>query len=236
MQWQSEAIQNAINHYNIQAVALNPPRPKISWKDIADYSFIGEFDLLRHSQVDIWTNDWAKPAHREATTKYFKLCRAHEEVTRLNVEIRRLCTAMHTEEIQTSAVIQDLLISDQRLAQELQCQWCSRAAINAVHSYHLDRIESLTGFSGVRGVGVHAPTTVVQHTSTTLNDHADSGKFYLLLRNFKLIYLTAATQTRNVDDIGALISSDYTDMDAIDREECDMTTEDMADYLHSIID
>ncbi|KAG2741541.1 hypothetical protein P692DRAFT_20880086 [Suillus brevipes Sb2] len=177
LQRRSEAIRNAINRYNIQAVALNPPCPKISWKDIADYSFIGEFDLLRHSRTDIRTNDWTKPAHREATTMYFKLCRAHEEVMRLNVEIRRLRTAMHTEEIETTAVIQDLLISDQRLARELQHQWRSRAAINAVHSYRLDRIESLTGFSGVRGVGVRAPTTVVQHTSTALNDHADPGKF-----------------------------------------------------------
>ncbi|KAG1905039.1 uncharacterized protein F5891DRAFT_918631, partial [Suillus fuscotomentosus] len=119
----SEAIRNAINRYNIQAVALNPLRPKISWKDIADYSFLGEFDLLRHSRTDIRTNNWAKPAHREATTKYFKLSRAHEEVMRLNVEIRRLRTAIHTEEIQTTAVIQDLLISDPRLARELQHHW-----------------------------------------------------------------------------------------------------------------
>ncbi|KAG1774225.1 hypothetical protein EV702DRAFT_1180815 [Suillus placidus] len=182
LQRRSEAIRNAINRYNIQAVALNPPRPKISWKDIADYSFIGEFDLLRHSRTDIWTNDWAKPAHCEATTKYFKLHQAHEEVTRLNVEIRRLCTAMHTEEIQTTAVIQDLLISDQTLAHELQHHWCSRAAINAVHTYRLNSV------------------------------------------------------TQNVDDIGAIISSDYTDMDAIDCEEHDTTTEDMADFLHSIID
>ncbi|KAG1843421.1 hypothetical protein C8R48DRAFT_540996, partial [Suillus tomentosus] len=101
---------------------------------------------------------WAKPAHREATTKYFKLSRAHEEVTRLNVEIHRLRTAIHTEEIQTTAVIQDLLISDPRLARELQHRWRSRAAINAVHSYRLDHIESLHGFSGVRGVGVRIPT------------------------------------------------------------------------------
>ncbi|KAG1787787.1 uncharacterized protein HD556DRAFT_1198465, partial [Suillus plorans] len=132
LQQHSEAIRNAINRYNIQAVALNPPHPKILWKDIADYSFLGEFDLLRHLRTDIRTNDWAKPAHRKATTKYFKLCRAHKEVTRLNVEIRRLRTAIHTEEIQTTAIIQDLLISDQRLACELQHHWRSRAAINAV--------------------------------------------------------------------------------------------------------
>ncbi|KAG2120042.1 hypothetical protein DEU56DRAFT_928749 [Suillus clintonianus] len=166
LQRRSEAIRNAINRYNIQAIALNPPRPKISWKDIADYSFLGEFDLLRHSRTDIRSEDWAKPAHREATTKYFKLCRAHEEITRLNVEIRRLRTAIHAEQVQTTAVIEDLRLSDPKLAEELQRQWCSRAAINAVHLHRLDRIECLTGFSGVRGVGMTLAQLLVLTTLT----------------------------------------------------------------------
>ncbi|KAG1775916.1 hypothetical protein EV702DRAFT_944194, partial [Suillus placidus] len=92
---------------------------------------------------------WAKPAHREATTKYFKLCRAHEELMQLNVEIHRLRTAIHTEQVQTTAVIEDLRLSDLKLAEELQRQWCLRAAINAVHLHRLDRIECLAGFLGV---------------------------------------------------------------------------------------
>ncbi|KAG1827855.1 hypothetical protein DFJ58DRAFT_672461, partial [Suillus subalutaceus] len=95
----SEAIQNAINHYNVQAFTLNPPRQKISWKDIADYSFLGEFDLLHNSRTDIRNSDWVTPAHREVTTKYFKLCRAHKEITWLNVEVHRLHTAIHDEEL-----------------------------------------------------------------------------------------------------------------------------------------
>ncbi|KAG1902920.1 uncharacterized protein F5891DRAFT_948438, partial [Suillus fuscotomentosus] len=73
LQWWSETIWKAITCYNIQAAALNPPRPKISWKDIAEYGFLAEFDLLHHSHTDIRSNDWAKPAHQEATTKYLKL-------------------------------------------------------------------------------------------------------------------------------------------------------------------
>ncbi|KAG1862692.1 hypothetical protein F4604DRAFT_1882297 [Suillus subluteus] len=99
LQWHSEAIQNAINCYNIQAVALNPLHLKISWKDITDYSFLGN-------------EDWAKPAHREATTKYFKLCQAHEELMQLNVKICRLRTAIHDEQVQTTAMIEDLHLLD----------------------------------------------------------------------------------------------------------------------------
>ncbi|KAG2752758.1 hypothetical protein P692DRAFT_20723416, partial [Suillus brevipes Sb2] len=42
----SDAIQNAIICYNTQAALLVPPRPKLTWKDIVEYSFLGEFDLL----------------------------------------------------------------------------------------------------------------------------------------------------------------------------------------------
>ncbi|KAG1728427.1 hypothetical protein EDB19DRAFT_1897395 [Suillus lakei] len=125
LQWHSETIRKDITRYNVQAAALNPPHPNISWKDIADYSFIAEFDLLRHSRAGIRSNDWAKPAHREATTKYFKLLRAREEIDRLNIEFRRLHTVIHDEELQVAGIIHDLLISDPLLGCELKCQWHS---------------------------------------------------------------------------------------------------------------
>ncbi|KAG0698743.1 hypothetical protein DFH29DRAFT_983794 [Suillus ampliporus] len=105
----SEAIRNAINRYNTQAAVLNLPHPKLSWKDIAEYSFVGEFDLLHHSSTDVRELDWMKPAHYEATTKYFKLLCDQEEVSHLNVE-----------EIETKKVIEDLQSSNPLLASELQ--------------------------------------------------------------------------------------------------------------------
>lgn len=156
LQRRSEAIRNAINRYNTQAAALNPPRPKLSWKDIAEYSFLGEFDLLRHSRTDIRELDWTKPAHREATTKYFKLLRAREEVSRLNVEVRRLRTFVHDEEMETNKVITDLQLSYPLLASELQRQWRSRLATNMFHIFRLNQIENLPSYSGMRGIGVHS--------------------------------------------------------------------------------
>lgn len=114
---------------------------------------------MRDSRTDIRSNDWAKPAHREATTKYFRLCRAREEITRLNVEVRRLRTAIHDETAETSATIDSLLVSDPLLSAELKRQWRLRAAINAVHSFRLDQIESLAGFSGIRGTGTRLHPT-----------------------------------------------------------------------------
>lgn len=130
---------------------------------------------MRYSRSDIRSSDWATPAHREATTKHFKLCQAREEITRLDVEVRRLCTAIHDEEFHVSAIIQDLLISNPQLGKELQCQCRARMAINAVHSSRLDRIERLPGFSGIRGVGVHLHSTLSSNDAESAHP-AHAGK------------------------------------------------------------
>ncbi|KAF8120560.1 hypothetical protein EV363DRAFT_1094912, partial [Boletus edulis] len=141
LQRRSAAIRTAITRYNMQAQALNPPRPKISWKEITDYSFLGEFDLLRYSREDARSNDWTKPAYREATAKFFKLQRAREEILRLNVEVRRLYTAIHDEEIAVSTAIQNLTDSDHLLALEMRRWWKERAAVNSVHLHRLAQIQ-----------------------------------------------------------------------------------------------
>lgn len=64
----------------MQAAAPNPLHLKLSWKDIVDYSFLGEFGLLRYSRTDIREADWTKPAYCEATTKHFKLLHARRGV------------------------------------------------------------------------------------------------------------------------------------------------------------
>ncbi|KAH7920575.1 hypothetical protein BV22DRAFT_985142, partial [Leucogyrophana mollusca] len=123
-----------------------PPRPTISWKEIADYTFLGEFDLLRQSHSDPRCEDWTKPAQHEATIKYFKLQCAREEIARLNVEIRRLRTSIHDKEVVTTQIITNLLDTNHSLGLELQRQWQTRVAVNAIHIYRLDQIECLLGF------------------------------------------------------------------------------------------
>ncbi|KAG1895009.1 uncharacterized protein F5891DRAFT_1130725 [Suillus fuscotomentosus] len=212
LQRRSDAIRNVINCYNIQAASLIPLRQMIAWKDIAEYSFLGEFDLLCDSRTDIQDKDWARPAHCEATTKYFKLCRAREEIIRLNIEIRQLRTAIHDETIDTSAVIDELLVANPLLAAELKRQWRSRAAINAVHTYQLDQIERLFGFSGISGIGTRLANPAF---SRPVNTNGASS-----------------AQAENPDSS----ASEFHDIEALDREEHKVVTKDMADFLYSIND
>ncbi|KAG6377663.1 hypothetical protein JVT61DRAFT_14428 [Boletus reticuloceps] len=167
----SEAVQKAITQYNAQAATLDPPRPSITWKDITNYTVLGEFDLLRYSQLGVHGQHWSQLAYREATVKYFKLHRAHEEVVRLNVEVRRLRTAIHDEDKHTRKVISELLTSNPPLGLELQQQYRMHAGINAVHLRRLDKIEKLPEYTGVGGIGVRLqPIQVDSPTSGPPDD------------------------------------------------------------------
>ncbi|KAI6161795.1 hypothetical protein EDD17DRAFT_1437158, partial [Pisolithus thermaeus] len=98
---------------------------------------LGEFDLLQHAQDDIREHIWAKPAVREATAKFFKLCRTKEEIARLNVEI----CSIHDEEVEVSQTITKLRRSDPLLAHELHHLHRPRAAVNTIHIHCLNNIE-----------------------------------------------------------------------------------------------
>lgn len=154
LQRRSEAIRNAITRYNEQAAKLNPPRPPVSWKEIVDYSFLGEFDLLRHSRGNVHQETWTQPARRAATIKYLTLHRAREQITRVNIELRHLRTSIHDETVHTERIIAELSLTDPQLCLELQRRWALRSSINRIHLWHLDKIENSPSYTGQRGIGV----------------------------------------------------------------------------------
>lgn len=218
LQRRSEAIRAAINRYNVQAEALQPPRPKISWKDIAEYSFLGEFDVLRYSREDVRSNDWTRPAFREATTKFFKLQRAREEVVRLNVEIRRLRTAIHDEEQLVVTKIQELTNSNVHLALELRRSWQERAAINKLHVHRLAQIQCLPGFSGTLDLGVREVRGGMEACPAGCVGTEGRNDYACGPEAEKVIY------------------SEYCNADVLEQNEDDMALEMFSQYIESIND
>ena len=181
--------------------------------DTVEHYPSGEFDLLRHSRTDIRDEAWTRPAQREATVKYFRLLRAREEIVRVNVELRRLHTFIHDEELQMREAIQGLSsetsILMSHLVLELQRCWKSRSAINALHKLRIHQIIAMPGFSGVRDIGVHASC------ARDARDEAQPN------------YVDACS---NIDD------QEYADPDIIQQDEHNMELEDLAGYLDSIVD
>lgn len=107
---------------------------------------------------------------REATVKYYKLCRAHEEIVRLDMETRRLRTFIHDESILIRSTISSLSTSNPPLATELQRQWQLRKAVNCLHIQRLDDIERLYKPTGSRDIGKRQSTIDPMQTPMTMKD------------------------------------------------------------------
>jgi hypothetical protein len=60
----------------------------LHWKEVVEYVFLVDFDLLHDTHRDISQSLWATPAAQLATDLHFKICRAKEEIQRLNIKIR----------------------------------------------------------------------------------------------------------------------------------------------------
>ncbi|KAI0684292.1 hypothetical protein BC835DRAFT_1409170 [Cytidiella melzeri] len=149
----AEAIRKALDEYNKQASLLNPPRPKLRWEELIDLSSVGAFDLLRNARQDIRELKWADPLHREATRLYFNIQRAQEELTRCNVEVRRILTSMYDEHLDYWHAVALSIIPNPTLACELSKRWVERDRINACVARRLQQIALLPGFSGALEIG-----------------------------------------------------------------------------------
>ncbi|KAL0057440.1 hypothetical protein AAF712_015921 [Marasmius tenuissimus] len=90
----AKAIQKALDEYYETASAMNPPRPRLDWKDILEMVTLADFNLLKDTHLDLTNVAWAQPLNRESIWLYFGLKGACEEITRLNVEIRHLISFM----------------------------------------------------------------------------------------------------------------------------------------------
>lgn len=80
--------------------------------------------------------------------------RAREELQRLNIEVRRLRTAIRDETIEVTHALTRLSATSPPLATELQKWWTLRSQVNALNLVYLDRLADLPGFTGTRDEGV----------------------------------------------------------------------------------
>jgi hypothetical protein len=129
----SQAIKTALEKYNSLASALNPPAPRLSWEQVVNYGFLSEFDLLHDMCEDVRQKAWASPANRTLRDNYFKIKRAHEEIERLNIEIRRVITYM-TDETNFLIAMEATLAQDRpQLAHQVALYCMERGRAFSVH-------------------------------------------------------------------------------------------------------
>ena len=191
MRNQSGAIKTALKEYNDAAALLNPPREPLMWSTILKAATIADFDLLHNTQMDICRLPWTEPLCREATTYYFGIKHAHEEILWLNIEITCLLTFMYNTHVDYHLAIQCYKTKDPPLATSLTQQWQYEDHINESVVLKLIQTSKLHGFTefltiGSR-IGCHTAlsfdvplpcwASLIQSTSTLLSggDWTDYG-------------------------------------------------------------
>ena len=148
MHRQSDAVKKAIKQYNNQAELLDPPTLPISWEEIVEYAFVGEFDILCITWSDIWQEKWTKKSYRDATMKYYKLSRAQEEIKRLNIEVGWLRSFIYKETEHTEHVIEEISHDKPSWAAELCRWWILQSSVNRIHLQCLRQFQCEPYYTG----------------------------------------------------------------------------------------
>ncbi|KAF9789733.1 hypothetical protein BJ322DRAFT_1001037 [Thelephora terrestris] len=149
----ANAIRNATEAYNRAVWALDPPRPPLDWAQVSRYSFLEEFTLLRNSHRDISKAPWADPVIRETIKRFFRVRRAHEEIQRCNVEIRRLVTSIHDEAQRHPDILKALAEQKSPVLGAVSEYFLRRRRVNGMLLGQVQQIFDLDGFTGDRTRG-----------------------------------------------------------------------------------
>ncbi|KAJ2927303.1 hypothetical protein H1R20_g9790, partial [Candolleomyces eurysporus] len=107
MRTRSRAIQAAIGRYNQAVVALGRS-DTLDFARAAQYNFIEEFELLKHSHADLTSVRWKEPRIRDALKRHQRIKRAHEEIERVHIEMRRVYSAIDAEQEHFKTTLRNL--------------------------------------------------------------------------------------------------------------------------------
>lgn len=141
----SEAIRTAIDKYNTAAKGTNHPRLKA--EEVLQYSYIGQFDILKNTRNAITEKPWAVPANRIARDAWFKCERAKEEIVRVEVEVARLRSWLEKEESLFSETWKTLSETDKDLAGELSRRFVRLKQAHTRIRLDLDRIHGIPNYT-----------------------------------------------------------------------------------------
>jgi septal ring factor EnvC (AmiA/AmiB activator) len=154
IQRRSTAIQNAVKAYNTAATNLTPPRDTVDWSRVCQYSFLEEFDLLRETRQDIRSRPWAQPIMRQLMRMKQRIAHAYEELTRCDIELRRLLTSIQDEENLFRQVLDSLKASDNPLYVAVESFCSLRRRTNTQVLAHIKATQKLEGFTGNLNAGI----------------------------------------------------------------------------------
>jgi hypothetical protein len=211
----SEAIRTALEAYNKAAISLSPPREQLNFPQIINMVSLAEFDLLRDGLTDIRTLPWTQEGPREAMRLHFGLKRAHEEIERLNVEIRRQITYMFDEDYVYASVARSTLSQTYpALAKYIAEEKHYQDAIFSDVAGHLWQTSQLPGFSGTLSPGTR------EHSARSLDLNAPQPIWSAYLRGrvpHKEDLATEATVPDLIEEEENIMVDYFKNLSTVDR-------------------
>ena len=174
-----EVIRNAIKCYNDLAPLQKPPRPILLYSAVVDYCTFSEFEILKHSDHDILSKEWATLANRQAANKYFKIKRAEEEIDRCNIEVARVQAWVDYEDMAMAKAVATYEGSGPAFAAHLKVLQIQRRHVNDHLRTRLEQVYKLPGYSGPRppvaapSIPPAPPTVPSTVLETGVKDHVD---------------------------------------------------------------
>ncbi|KAG9077568.1 hypothetical protein FRC06_008838 [Ceratobasidium sp. 370] len=148
----SAALKSALKRYNDAASKVG--LQAISWETLTSISMLADFDLLRGSRTGILEEEWARPSNRRAAEEYQYIMRAKEEILRLNIEVRRVHTAISDEQQMLPEIVEQIAATSPEL------QWAAnryveqRLKVNNYIMHELNILMRSKQYTGLRNTGV----------------------------------------------------------------------------------
>jgi hypothetical protein len=118
------------------------------YSDVVEYCNFSEFEILKHSDHDLLSKEWATLANRQAAKKYFKIERAKEEIRRCHIEIARLQAWVDADDAEMCSAVAVHESSDPAFAAHLKAIQMQRCHVNDHLRLRLQQIYRLPGYCG----------------------------------------------------------------------------------------
>ncbi|KAG9123416.1 hypothetical protein FRC07_014972 [Ceratobasidium sp. 392] len=168
----SAALKSALDRYN--SAAAKAGLDQMSWDKITKASILADFDLLRGSRTGILEQEWALPGNRRATEEYQRIIRAKEEILRLNVEIRRVHTAISDERRELPEVVKQVAAASPELHWAVHRYVERRLKVNDRIMRELNILMRSNQYTGMRDIGARIGSRPLQSPPSGM-PHNDTG-------------------------------------------------------------
>ncbi|KAG8725372.1 hypothetical protein FRC09_001176 [Ceratobasidium sp. 395] len=150
----SRAIRTTVTRVNTLAQELGLEQAPIVIEDVLKHQFLAEFDFLQICNEDVRKEKWARQPMRDAVEARLRIRRAKEELTRVEIEARRLATFIVDEAEQLTTFADQLERDGQALsARRVRLYAKQRASLHFHNRIWLKKLFAHPDFDGDDSLG-----------------------------------------------------------------------------------